>query len=202
MARRPRVKTSAAGSSATPGPAAELVYMKVSRSPASDRREPKRRHHCNDAHALNPRRPVYARPQRRHCRIQIRTLITITAVTTIARMTTVPLILPVSTGARSAGSAAPPRSGASFRLRGGAGPPGGSPDRPRRAAARAAPVDCERYRETDFRRFRADASRGDGAAEHGRPLSAVTPPMQIRWQRSPAGSTFLTACGHRQAGGE
>ena len=53
-----------------PTPAAELVCMRVSHSPASDRQEPKRRHHRNDAHALNPQ--CHRVP--RHRRIQIRTL--------------------------------------------------------------------------------------------------------------------------------
>ena len=74
MARRPRVNTPAAGSGAAPGPTAELVRMRVSRTPASDRQEPNRLHHRNDAHALNPQRPVHVRPQRRYRRIQTRTL--------------------------------------------------------------------------------------------------------------------------------
>ena len=64
------MKTSAAGSGATPGPAAELVCMSVSRSPASDRQEPKRSHHRDDTHAVNPQR--HRAP--RYRRIQIRAL--------------------------------------------------------------------------------------------------------------------------------
>ena len=68
------MNTPAAGLGAAPGPAAELVRMRVSRTPASDRQEPKRRRHRNDAHALTPQRPVHVRPQHRLRRIQIRTL--------------------------------------------------------------------------------------------------------------------------------
>ena len=69
VARRPRVNTPAAGSDAAPGPAAELIRMRASRTPASDRQEPKRRRHRNDARALNPQRPVHVRPRHRHRRL-------------------------------------------------------------------------------------------------------------------------------------
>ena len=83
-----------------------------------------------------------------------------TAITiSVARVISPPLILAVSTDARSAASAAPPRPGAGFRLGGGKGPRRASPDRPCRAAARAAALDSGQYPDRDPRRFRPDGSR-------------------------------------------
>ena len=68
------MNTPAAGLGAVPRPAAELFRMRVSRTPASDRQEPKRRHYRTNTYASNPQPPVHVRPQHRYRRIQIRTL--------------------------------------------------------------------------------------------------------------------------------
>ena len=81
--------------------------------------------------------------------------IAITAVTTVTRMITAPSSCP----SRSPPGQQASRTGAAFRLRGGAGPRRGSPDRLRRAATRAVIVNRGRCRDRNSLRFRADGPR-------------------------------------------